>query len=203
MENLEKFYINGRWVTPNSTETMPVSNPATEQKIGRITLGNGTDVDRAVTAALTAFEEFSQTSKAQRLSLLLRLKSVTEARFEDLAQAMRIEMGAPISMARDAQADAAIGHLIGFIEALETLEERLFAMRGLARKHDVHADALADLAGDLEARLLRLDAGADNLNALRAAQVPKALHDAHYPRLVYRLCGVSLWARCHFLGELG
>ena len=51
MENLEKFYINGRWVTPNSTETMPVSNPATEQKIGRITLGNGTDVDRAVTAA--------------------------------------------------------------------------------------------------------------------------------------------------------
>ena len=53
---------------------------------------------------------------------------------------------------------------------LETLEERLFAMRGLARKHDVHADALADLAGDLEARLLRLDAGADNLNVLRAAQ---------------------------------
>ena len=53
---------------------------------------------------------------------------------------------------------------------LETLEERLFAMRGLARKHDVHADALADLAGDLEARLLRLDAGADNLNALRGAQ---------------------------------
>ena len=53
---------------------------------------------------------------------------------------------------------------------LETLEERLFAMRGLARKHDVHADALADLAGDLEARLLRLDAGADNLNALQAAQ---------------------------------
>lgn len=53
---------------------------------------------------------------------------------------------------------------------LETLEERLFAMRGLARKHDVHVDALADLAGDLDARLLRLDAGADNLKALRAAQ---------------------------------
>ncbi|MDG2189499.1 MAG: DNA repair protein RecN [Paracoccaceae bacterium] len=53
---------------------------------------------------------------------------------------------------------------------LETLEERLFATRGLARKHDVHADALADLAGDLEARLLRLDAGAENLNVLRAAQ---------------------------------
>ena len=53
---------------------------------------------------------------------------------------------------------------------LETLEERLFAMRGLARKHDVHVDELAELAGDLGARLLRLDAGADNLKALRAAQ---------------------------------
>ena len=130
MENLEKFYINGRWVTPNSTETMPVSNPATEQKIGRIMLGNGTDVNRAVTAALTAFEEFSQTSKAQRLSLLLRLKSVTEARFEDLAQAMRLEMGAPISMARSDQADAAVGHLQGFIDALEKLEEQITLASG-------------------------------------------------------------------------
>ena len=53
---------------------------------------------------------------------------------------------------------------------LETLEERLFAMRGLARKHDVHVDALAELAGDLDGRLVLLDAGADNLKALRAAQ---------------------------------
>lgn len=53
---------------------------------------------------------------------------------------------------------------------LETLEERLFAMRGLARKHDVHVDALAELASDLDGRLLRLDAGADNLKSLRAAQ---------------------------------
>ncbi len=53
---------------------------------------------------------------------------------------------------------------------LETLEERLFAMRALARKHDVHADTLANLASDLSARLLRLDAGADNLNALRVVQ---------------------------------
>jgi|GEM_PF-3326250 len=118
MENLEKFYINGSWVIPNSTETMPVLNPATEQKIGRITLGNGTDVDQAVTAAKAAFGDFSQTSKAQRLSLLVRLKAITEARFEDLAQAMRLEMGAPISMARSDQADAAVGHLQGFIDAL-------------------------------------------------------------------------------------
>jgi len=37
---------------------------------------------------------------------------------------MRLEMGAPITMARDAQADAAIGHLDGFIQALEKLDEQ-------------------------------------------------------------------------------
>ena len=30
MENLQKFYINGEWVTPQSKNTMPVMNPATE-----------------------------------------------------------------------------------------------------------------------------------------------------------------------------
>ena len=43
---------------------------------------------------------------------------------EELAQAMRLEMGAPITMAREAQADAAIGHLDGFVAALEKLEEQ-------------------------------------------------------------------------------
>ena len=103
---------------------MPVLNPATEEQIGTVALGNSADVDRAVAAAKSAFDSFSLTSKADRLALLKTLKTITEKRFEDLAQAMRIEMGAPISMARDAQADAAIGHLIGFIEALEKLEER-------------------------------------------------------------------------------
>ena len=44
---------------------------------------------------------------------------------------MRIEMGAPISMARDAQADAAIGHLNGFMEALKRLDwKALDLLRG-------------------------------------------------------------------------
>ena len=124
MENLEKFYINGEWVDPLSDATMAVLNPATEQQIGTVALGNEADVDRAVTAANAAFEEFSETSREKRLVLLKKVKAITEARFEDLAQAMRIEMGAPITMSREAQADAAIGHLDGFIAALEELAER-------------------------------------------------------------------------------
>ena len=125
MENLQKFYINGAWVSPDSTATMPVINPANEEIIATVALGNAVDVDRAVAAASQAFATFSMTSKQERLALLERIKQVTEARFEDLAQAMREEMGAPITFAREAQADAAIGHLQGFVAALEKLEEEV------------------------------------------------------------------------------
>ncbi len=125
MDNLQKFYINGHWVAPISSAIMPVLNPATEHQIGTVAMGGGADVDQAVAAAKEAFKTFSQTSKSERLELLRRLKQVTESRFEELAQAMRMEMGAPITMAREIQADAAVGHLQGFIDALETLEERI------------------------------------------------------------------------------
>lgn len=124
MENLQKFYINGAWVEPISQDRMAVLNPSTEAQIGSVAMGNADDVDRAVAAARTAFESFSKTSKAERLALLHRLMEVTKARFEDLAQAISQEMGAPISMSREAQADAAVGHLQGFIDALEEIKER-------------------------------------------------------------------------------
>ena len=124
MKNLDKFYIDGSWVTPNSSQTMAVLNPATEMQIGTIALGNENDVNTAVAAATKAFASYSQTSKAERLELLHRLMAATQERFEELARAMSTEMGAPISMARDAHADAAVGHLQGFIDALEKLDER-------------------------------------------------------------------------------
>ena len=124
MDKLLKFYITGEWVDPLSTDKLPVFNPASAEQVGEVALGNDADVERAVAAAQAAFEHYSQTSKADRLALLGRIREVTERRFEELAQAMRLEMGAPITMARDAQADAAIGHLDGFVAALEKLEEQ-------------------------------------------------------------------------------
>jgi len=124
MENLGKFYINGAWIAPKSSLVMPVLNPASELQIGSVALGSAADVDTAVAAANRAFVSYSQSSKADRLVLLHRLMAVTQSRFEDLAQAMSMEMGAPISMAREAHADAAVGHLQGFIDALEKVQER-------------------------------------------------------------------------------
>ena len=130
MENLKNFYINGEWVAPLSSDSMPILNPATQKRIGTLPLGNKSDVDRAVSAAQSAFESFSQTSKADRLELLKRVKEITEKRFEELAQAMCNEMGTPITFSRNSQADAAIGHLNGFIDALEKLEEQTVLPNG-------------------------------------------------------------------------
>jgi len=124
MKNLNKFYINGDWVTPISTDTFPVTNPANEEIVGTIAMGNQEDVNIAVEAANEAFINYSTTSKEERLNLFKKLREVTMRRYEELAQAITCEMGAPVSMSRDAQTDAAIGHLDGFITALEQHKEK-------------------------------------------------------------------------------
>ena len=54
MSNNQKFYINGEWVEPQSTTTLDVINPATEEAIGTIALGNDDDLNNAVAAATAA-----------------------------------------------------------------------------------------------------------------------------------------------------
>ena len=75
-------------------------------------------------ATTDTFARFGRWSKADRLALLQRIRDLTADRRDDLARAMSREMGAPITMARDMQAEAGIGHTDGFIEALIAQEER-------------------------------------------------------------------------------
>ena len=124
MQHLDKFYIDGQWVEPNSDERFPVLIPATEAKLGEIVLGNLADVDRAVAAARAAFDHYSRTVKDERIALLERLLVLSAERREAMAQAMTAEMGAPITMSREVQADAAVGHLQGILEALKTQTPR-------------------------------------------------------------------------------
>ena len=63
MKNLQKFYINGEWVDPQSKKTMPVFNPATEEPFAVISLGSKEDTNLAVSAAKVAFETWKDSSK--------------------------------------------------------------------------------------------------------------------------------------------
>jgi aldehyde dehydrogenase (NAD+) len=110
-EHLE-FYIDGRWVPPaGQAKTLDVVNPATEQAVARISAGAPADVDRAVAAARRAFETFGRSSREERIALLERIAAVYEKRLAEIAEAISQEMGAPLSLARAAQAPAGLAHL--------------------------------------------------------------------------------------------
>ncbi len=74
---------------------------------------------------------------------------------------------------------------------LEQIEERLFAIRALARKHNVLADDLGGYADDLRARLAVIDGGAGNLAALTTALVEA---EARYTRAAEALTKTRLAA---------
>jgi aldehyde dehydrogenase (NAD+) len=128
MQNHLKFYINGEWVDPLFPATIDVINPATEQAFTQISAGSGEDVNRAVAAARNAFESYSQWSVEQRLELLEAIREIYKTRFDDIAQAISQEMGAPISLARGSQAILGAGHIKTAIKSLrefnfETVED--------------------------------------------------------------------------------
>jgi aldehyde dehydrogenase (NAD+) len=110
-EHLE-FYIDGRWVPPaGQAKTLDVVNPATEQVVARISAGTPADVDRAVAAARRAFETYGRSSREERVALLERIAAVYEKRLGEIAETISEEMGAPMSLARAAQAPAGLAHL--------------------------------------------------------------------------------------------
>lgn len=109
--HLNAFFIGGRWVEPSGTARGVVVNPATEENVGGVPLGNSVNVDAAVAAARQAFPDWSRTAPAYRATLLDRLQALLEARGELLAQCLSLEMGAAIGYARTAQVPLAIAHV--------------------------------------------------------------------------------------------
>ncbi len=127
MKNVDKFYIDGEWVDPSTSETLDVINPATEKPIATIALGGAEDVDRAVAAAKRAFESFSLTTREERIALLSRIIEEYGARMDDIAAALSQEMGAPVSLASGSQAPAGAWHLGATLDALKetSFEEKV------------------------------------------------------------------------------
>ena len=122
MDNCLKFYINGAWVEPNDPKPFDVINPATEQVIGKIMLGNQQDVNKAVAAAKAAFQTFSRTTKAERIALLESILVAYKKRYSEMVETISQEMGAPLSLSKAAQAAMGPAHLGTVIEVLKNYE---------------------------------------------------------------------------------
>jgi aldehyde dehydrogenase (NAD+) len=120
MREHTKFYINGKWVDPVTPKTLEVLDPSTEEACATISLGSEADVDLAVAAAKAAFDSFSQTSVEERVEMLERLAAIFQRRIGEIAEAIRLEMGAPIKLASTAQAYAGLGHITEAAKVLKT-----------------------------------------------------------------------------------
>ncbi|WP_170439920.1 aldehyde dehydrogenase family protein [Ruegeria arenilitoris] len=116
------FYINGQWVAPSQANDFHVSDPSTEEPCTVISLGGQADTDAAVAAAKTALPGWMATPVEERIALVEKLIEIYPTRAEDLAQAMSMEMGAPIDMSRTQQVGAGIWHLKNFIRAAKNFQ---------------------------------------------------------------------------------
>lgn len=116
------FYIDGAWRAPVEAKSIEVINPANEKPYAVISAGSAKDIDLAVAAARKAFPSWSETSAVDRIGYIRRLVEIYEARLEEMAKAISLEMGAPITLARESQAAAGLSHTKAFIAAFENFE---------------------------------------------------------------------------------
>jgi aldehyde dehydrogenase (NAD+) len=121
MYDSRRFFIGGAWTRPDRPE-LDVINPATEEPVGKILMGNADDVDAAVQAARRAFERYGESSQDERIALLERIIRVYERRLDDVARAISDEMGAPTKFARRAQAGSGLEHLTTTLAVLKDFE---------------------------------------------------------------------------------
>ncbi len=122
MLDKRKFYINGQWVLPAKANDLEVITPSTEKACAVISLGDQTDTDAAVSAARAAFDSWSQMPKTERLKLLEILGDIYESRMDEMGEAISMEMGAPITMAKQSQAGSGLSHIRNFTREYREFE---------------------------------------------------------------------------------
>ena len=93
-------YIAGEWVDAASGETFESTSPANGDAIGTFPLSGEEDVNRAVTAAKDAFEEWRLVPAPKRGEILFRFGELLKGEKEDLSQLMSREMGKVLAEAR-------------------------------------------------------------------------------------------------------
>src|SRR5947209_17963495 len=93
-----QMYINGEWVASKSNKTFPVYDPSSEEIIAQVPDANAEDVNRAVAAAKTAFEEgpWATTTAQERGRVLFRLAEKIRQNLPLLAELESRNTGKPI-----------------------------------------------------------------------------------------------------------
>ncbi len=99
MKTIDKIYINGEFVSPKGTEYFDLISPTTNEKLGKVRLGNTEDTQNAIEAAKNAFKISSKTSVSERIQYLKNIKTSVEKRKTDFINVMIEEYGGTFQFA--------------------------------------------------------------------------------------------------------
>ena len=94
-------FIGGDFVDAADGKTAEVINPANDEVIANVPASSQQDVDRAVDAAATAFEEWKNTTPQDRSLLLLKIADALEAKADELGRLESANAGKPVGAAID------------------------------------------------------------------------------------------------------
>jgi acyl-CoA reductase-like NAD-dependent aldehyde dehydrogenase len=99
----KKMLIDGKWVDAASGKTFDTVNPATGEVLARVAEADRVDVDRAVAAARSAFDErgWGESKPTARTRLLLKIADLIDAHADELAQLETLDNGKPIFESRN------------------------------------------------------------------------------------------------------
>jgi phenylacetaldehyde dehydrogenase len=107
-----KMLIGGKWREAASGKMFPTYNPATGEVLAHVAEGNSIDVDHAVTAARSAFENgpWRRLTASERGRLIWKLADLLDAHLEEFAQLESLDNGKPVGVARAADVPLAVDH---------------------------------------------------------------------------------------------
>jgi aldehyde dehydrogenase (NAD+) len=102
----DRLFIGGEMVTPESDDVIEVTSPVTEERIATAPSSTPKDIDRAVRAARSAFDDgpWAGLSPTERAHALEPVGDYLRARVPEIARLITEEMGSPISFSNRLQA---------------------------------------------------------------------------------------------------
>ena len=121
-----QMFINGEWVDASGGETTAITNPATEETIAEVPKGTEADVDRAVEAARTAFETWSQSTPQDRAKALYAFADAVENDAETLSLLEQQNVGKPKGTA-DFDVEFTVDNMRFFAGAARVIEGKATA----------------------------------------------------------------------------
>ncbi|SDT43127.1 gamma-aminobutyraldehyde dehydrogenase [Actinoplanes derwentensis] len=116
--------IGGEAVAPVEGRYDDLVDPSTGEVFASAPVSGAEDVDRAMTAASTAFQQWRDTTPSDRQRALLKFADAIEARSGELVAAESKNTGKPLGLTASEELPPAIDHLRFFAGAARVLEGR-------------------------------------------------------------------------------